>query len=337
MTGRAKCSRCGRPGGAGEPALCKVCFAAEWALDAANPQHAPLAFQSGLVGPRWEGWHERDSGIVVPGDDAPDEEEHRPTAIDLFSGAGGMSLGTIQAGYEVLAGMDNDPICLMTYLTNLGSYPVEIHYATPEDRERLQRAADRELARTEKATPAGVPIEFPTSGSGWIAGEPWAPPVRHFFFGDARAWTGKRILRALGLRRGQVDLVIGAPPCQGFSMAGKRNVMDPRNSLVFEFARLVLEIYPTQMVFENVPGIASMVTPDGLPIVDAFCRVLADGRFAPYESLRRSLLASADQGAAPRKDHRTGGGGRRRKTKRRPRRVRPPAQTPLKLEPEQPD
>lgn len=54
-----------------------------------------------------------------------------------------------------------------------------------------------------------------------------------------------------------VDLVAGGPPCQGFSHMGKRQLDDPRNSLVFEYLRLISEIRPKYFIFENVPGIAS--------------------------------------------------------------------------------
>jgi len=73
--------------------------------------------------------------------------------------------------------------------------------------------------------------------------------------------------------------------------------MDPRNSLVFEFTRLVLEIQPRAMVMENVPGILSMVTPEGLPVVDSICRILEDGGFGQFDALRRSLLATSGAGA----------------------------------------
>src|SRR5262249_37681815 len=87
----------------------------------------------------------------------------------------------------------------------------------------------------------------------------------------------------------KVDLVVGSPPCQGFSSAGKRDVMDPRNSLVFEFARLVCEIQPKMMAMENVPGIVSMVTPEGIPVIDAFCRILEDGHIGAFKALKQSL------------------------------------------------
>ncbi|ESS72667.1 modification methylase XorII [Methyloglobulus morosus KoM1] len=54
-----------------------------------------------------------------------------------------------------------------------------------------------------------------------------------------------------------VDLIAGGPPCQGFSHIGKRQIDDPRNSLVFEYLRIISEIRPKYFLFENVPGIAT--------------------------------------------------------------------------------
>lgn len=55
----------------------------------------------------------------------------------------------------------------------------------------------------------------------------------------------------------EIDLISGSPPCQGFSHIGKRQLDDPRNSLVFEFLRIIKEVQPKYFIFENVPGIAS--------------------------------------------------------------------------------
>lgn len=233
-------------------------------------------------------YHQRRSGLIVPGD-------KRPTCIDLFAGCGGFSLGMIQGGFEVVAAVDNDVPSLETYLCNLGSYPVSVHYATPEDKKRLKDDFEKSYKKKN-----GKIVTMSVSGSGWISSEPDIPPVRHFFFGDIRKFTGKQILDAIGMKVGEVDCVVGGPPCQGFSTSGKRNVMDPRNSLVFEFARMVLEIRPKTMCMENVPGILNMVTPEGIPVVDALCRILEDGDFGTMNALKKSLLASAGVGAAVR-------------------------------------
>ncbi|MCI5209727.1 MAG: DNA cytosine methyltransferase [Candidatus Electrothrix sp. ATG2] len=54
-----------------------------------------------------------------------------------------------------------------------------------------------------------------------------------------------------------IDLIAGGPPCQGFSQIGKRQLDDPRNSLVFEYLRIIKEVRPKYFIFENVPGLVS--------------------------------------------------------------------------------
>ena len=70
---------------------------------------------------------------------------------------------------------------------------------------------------------------------------------------DARGVDASEIESATSLPTGEIDVVIGGPPCQGFSTAGKRWKDDPRNDLVMEFARLACEIRPRVAVMENVP------------------------------------------------------------------------------------
>ena len=65
--------------------------------------------------------------------------------------------------------------------------------------------------------------------------------------------------RSLGLRSGELDVLVGGPPCQGFSInAPSRFLKDPRNSLFKHYARFVEEFTPKAFVFENVPGLLSM-------------------------------------------------------------------------------
>ena len=58
------------------------------------------------------------------------------------------------------------------------------------------------------------------------------------------------------MRRGELFLLAGGPPCQGFSIQRRGSDMDPRNQLVFQYAKLVDELYPKYFVMENVTGIA---------------------------------------------------------------------------------
>lgn len=53
-----------------------------------------------------------------------------------------------------------------------------------------------------------------------------------------------------------IDVVVGGPPCQGFSQIGQRDLEDPRNQLVFQYVRIIAMLKPKYFVFENVPGIA---------------------------------------------------------------------------------
>lgn len=55
-----------------------------------------------------------------------------------------------------------------------------------------------------------------------------------------------------------VDLVVGGPPCQGFSTAGKKNEDDPRNNLFLQFVRVVARFSPRVFLLENVPGFKRM-------------------------------------------------------------------------------
>jgi DNA (cytosine-5)-methyltransferase 1 len=70
---------------------------------------------------------------------------------------------------------------------------------------------------------------------------------------------GGRVLQlGRALKIGEVDLVIGGPPCQPFSTAGKRgSVMDPRGSLFMDYIRIIKEIQPRFFVMENVRGLLS--------------------------------------------------------------------------------
>ena len=236
------------------------------------------------------------NGLVIPSHIAI--KPKRPVAIDLFAGCGGMSLGLLMAGWEVIAGADYDVAAAITYTYNLGAYPMKFEFVEKQDEERMESALRKEMGFNKKTNT--IKKAFITGG-GWANNNskyPDAPGVSFFFVGDIRKLTGKRILQTIGRTVGEIDLVCGGPPCQGFSKAGKQDVMDPRNSLVFDFARIVLEIMPRTMIMENVPGIIKMLTPEGLPVLDVLCNMLEKGRFGDAEMLKRSLAISSGSGAA---------------------------------------
>ena len=123
----------------------------------------------------------------------------RPIAVDLFAGAGGMTLGFEQAGFDVLASVEIDPI----------------HCATHE-------------------------YNFPM----WTA-----------ICASVTEISGDDIRQRSKIGDREVDVVFGGPPCQGFSMMGKRAFDDPRNQLVSHFMRLVKELNAKYFVMENVKGL----------------------------------------------------------------------------------
>ena len=127
------------------------------------------------------------------------EIKTRPIAVDLYAGAGGMTLGFEQAGFDVIAAVEIDPI----------------HCAVHEFNFLYSKVICRSVTEIK-----GTEI---------------------------------RSLSKIGQR--DIDLVFGGPPCQGFSLIGKRHLDDPRNNLIGHFLRVVLELQPKYFVMENVKGI----------------------------------------------------------------------------------
>jgi len=84
-------------------------------------------------------------------------------------------------------------------------------------------------------------------------------PEVNVFQRDIRQISAIKLLQDLGIGLDDIDLVAGCPPCQGFSgirtLNGARSVCDPRNELIDEFTRFVLEIKPRTVMMENVPGL----------------------------------------------------------------------------------
>ena len=78
---------------------------------------------------------------------------------------------------------------------------------------------------------------------------------------DIRRVSADRMRKDLKLRKGQLALLAGCPPCQGFStvrtLNGSRRVEDERNDLLFDFLRFVRAFRPRALMLENVPGLVS--------------------------------------------------------------------------------
>lgn len=75
---------------------------------------------------------------------------------------------------------------------------------------------------------------------------------------DIRAVDPRQVRRRVGLRKGELGLLAGGPPCQGFSInAPSRTASDHRNHLVWDYVRFVDEFWPKALLIENVPGLVS--------------------------------------------------------------------------------
>jgi len=141
--------------------------------------------------------------------------------LDLFSGCGGMSLGFESVGFELILAIEKSPMAGETFYHNLIE-PIE----GKEDWDRYLSKAGKDKI-----------------DSGIYIGQ------------TSEILDNQNLLSHLKNKAGDLDLIVGGPPCQGFSMAGKRDSCDIRNTLPFEFLQYVSELNPKFVVMENVTGI----------------------------------------------------------------------------------
>ncbi len=79
-------------------------------------------------------------------------------------------------------------------------------------------------------------------------------PELDIYHGDIAKLSVEEVLQRTGLQPGELDILDGSPPCQGFSTAGKRILDDPRNQLFREYVRLLRGLRPKAFIMENVSG-----------------------------------------------------------------------------------
>ena len=75
---------------------------------------------------------------------------------------------------------------------------------------------------------------------------------------DIRDFGIKDLKKDFGIKKDEIGVVIGGPPCQSYSTIGKRSIDDPRSQIFYEYYRVLKEIQPTVFLFENVKGLLSM-------------------------------------------------------------------------------
>ena len=181
------------------------------------------------------------------------------TFIDLFAGAGCLSLGLMGSGWRGILAVEKNQMAFETLRHNLIDGTHGFTYEWPE----------------------------------WFPKKPCT--VGRF------AGTYHRQLLQL---RGKVTMIVGGPPCQGFSLAGKRNKKDSRNSLFKAYMKVVEAVQPLFILLENVHGItvefdkkarAERKKKVGRPAIPYSQRIARALDEAGYE-VRADLLRAADYG-----------------------------------------
>ena len=159
--------------------------------------------------------------------------------LDLFSGAGGMSLGfELSNKFNVVAAVDNWQPAVDTFRYN---------HPHIDDKYVICASVDDVFDETNKNFKSIVEDLFATG----------------------------------------VDVIIGGPPCQGMSLAGKRLNDDPRNQLFKSFVKAVDRLKPRAFVMENVPGLLSI---DGGEVNRAILKAFADIGYNHFEQHKPQVL-----------------------------------------------
>lgn len=192
------------------------------------------------------------------------------TTIDLFAGCGGLGDGFEQSGfYETLAVVEWEEAPLSSYENRLRN---KWGYKNAHEMSLLF-----DIQRTDELL------------NGW----------------NDEKYGQSKGLKYLTNKKG-VDLVVGGPPCQAYSVAGRvrdANGMrdDYRNYLFESYVKIVGELKPKAFVFENVPGILS-AKPDGTPIIDRIKKAFDDIGYAIIGDLRKAVIHMEEYGVPQKRD-----------------------------------
>lgn len=140
--------------------------------------------------------------------------------IDLFAGCGGLSLGVESAGFNLLFAVEKSPMAAETFYHNFIK-----NIDNPKEWNEYLNKSDEEKLNSK------------------------------LFVGETIALLEQpELLEKVKAKVGEVDLIVGGPPCQGFSLAGKRNPKDHRNILPWQYLEYVDIFKPKVVLMENVLG-----------------------------------------------------------------------------------
>ena len=171
-----------------------------------------------------------------------------PNYLDLFAGAGGLSEGFIQAGYTPVAHVEMDEAACYTLKKRTA-----FHWLTGNGRSAIyEDYLRRRISRDELYR--NVPDNILNSVLNYEISAETLPEI---FRNIDKALDGK-----------QLDLIVGGPPCQAYSLVGRARsesgmVGDKRNYLYKLYAEFLKRYHPQYFVFENVIGLLSAREEDG--------------------------------------------------------------------------
>ena len=200
--------------------------------------------------------------------------------IELFAGCGGMSLGMEKAGFNLYFANELSPMAGETFAYNLFNETLDENKKTKHTVWIKSQFPKNNIKERLKENP------FEASEGNYTDILENDTLKNKLLIGDIN-----KLLEFLeenpkivdSIRNSKIDLISGGPPCQSFSLAGKRNKNDHKNTLPASFARISGLIQPKSVLLENVKGITSPFTEGGKKYYAWFevCKAFALEGFVP--------------------------------------------------------
>jgi site-specific DNA-cytosine methylase len=181
------------------------------------------------------------------------KRDMRHTFIDLYAGCGGFSLGFIQAGMKCIAAVEYAGDAALTYWHNLCMYGFSSLITDDRNDKVFMKAVER-----FKDNPETLNFLFPEPPDDYWTSSPDPSPALSLWWYDILKLEPEHIMERFGFSPGELGVIVGGPPCQGFSTSGQRNFNDKRNQHPFRYMYFVEKMQPRYFLMENVPGLLTL-------------------------------------------------------------------------------
>lgn len=165
-------------------------------------------------------------------------------------------MGFLWAGWKMLAALEWDGGAAATYWHNL-CYKGWSHLWVDENDKKAINQFHKAFTYDDNNSEGGYIYNFAPPTDDWLTNNEIAPCL-NLFMTDIMKMEPEEFMEICGILPGEIGAIIGGPPCQGFSTAGKRKFDDSRNQLVFRFLYYASKIKPRSFIIENVPGMLSL-------------------------------------------------------------------------------